>query len=787
MSESGDLARQSVSAKRLAGRDAAGSLLGRGRCLLGCVALLIVGPGLLLAAWLGAWSAWVDHNRPTQLDGELVSGAQSGLQSTAARVGEFEIAWDHDARRLSIQSLGTDGRELWSSLPGRSFVGGAVGRGEVEEERGSFFVDDERGVVCPDQTVESLAEDGGLVLLSGRLLCPEVRQDGVPYVLRFEAEEPDRLRFVLRLVESELNRAFLTFAMGPEERAFGFGVRYSQLDFRGRRVPILVQEQGIGRGAQPVTLGADLTARAGGSWRSTYAPVPHLLTSRPGSLALASTELSSFDLRRDDRVQIEVWSSQIEGVVFAGSSPSELVQAYTAWAGRMRRLPEWIHKGAVVGMQGGTEAVREKLARLREAGTPVAAVWLQDWVGQRTTSFGQQLWWNWQLDRDHYPDWDELVAELDAQGIRVLTYVNPFLVDVDEREGWTGRNLYREAAGQGFLVQRDDGAPYLVKNTDFDAGLLDLTHPGAVDWFRQILRDEVMAVGASGWMADFAEGLPFDAVLHSGRDAATMHNRWPELWAELNRSVLDGKGGDDTFFFTRSGFTRSPAHSTLFWLGDQMVSWDEHDGLKTVVTGLVSSGLSGFTLQHADLGGYTTINHPVMNVHRDLELLQRWAELSAFTVVYRSHEGNRPDENVQPWTNDAAANHFARFARVYAAWSGERQRLIEEAYATGLPVVRHPWLCFPDDPASVDLTRQFMVGCDLVVAPVMDPGVEWVDVHLPPGDWTHVWSGIVYQGPMDLTVDAPLGEPGVFARSGSEMDVQIRASPLSHWAEGGGG
>ena len=742
------------------------ALLGRGRCPLTCVVLVIVAPGLLLAFWLGGWSAWVDDNRPALLDGELVSGPAS----TTARFGEFEIAWDGDSRTLSI---GSAGRELWANVPGRAFIGGAAARGEVEEERGSFFARDDRQAICADQTVESLAVDGGLALVSGRLICPDVRRQGVPYVLRFEAEGPreaQRLRFVLRLVEPELNRAFLTLAMEPDERAFGFGVRYSHLDFRGRRVPILVQEQGIGRGAQPVTLGADLTARAGGSWRSTYAPVPHLLTSRPRSLALASSELSYFDLRRDDRVQIEVWSSQVEGVVFAGDSPSDLVQAYTGWAGRMRPLPHWIHEGAIVGMQGGTDAVREKLAILREAGTPVAAVWLQDWVGQRTTSFGKQLWWNWQLDRDHYPGWDELVAELDADGIRVLTYVNPFLVDVDERDGWAGRNLFREAAGEGFLVRRADGTPYLVMNTDFDAGLLDLTHPRAVDWFRQILRDEVMAVGASGWMADFAEGLTFDAVLHSGRDAARMHNRWPELWAEVNRSVLEEEGGDDLVFFTRSGFTRSPAHSTLFWLGDQMVSWDEHDGLKTVVTGLVSSGLSGFSLQHADLGGYTTINHPVMDVHRDLELLQRWAELSAFTVVYRSHEGNRPGENVQPWTSPAAAEHFARFAQVYAAWSNERKRLVDEASATGLPVVRHPWLCYPDDPESVDLTRQFMVGCDLVVAPVMDPGVEVVDVQLPPGDWTHVWSGIVYQGPMDLTVDAPLGEPGVFARSGSALE-----------------
>lgn len=748
------------------------SLVGRGRCLATCVVLVILAPSLLLALWLGAWSAWVDHMATRTIDGELLPGSAGGLDSVTVAAGSFEIAWQADVRRLAIRSRG---RDLWSSVPGRAFVAGAIGRGRVAEERGSFFVSDRRVELCTDQTVESLEQEGGtahgLVVLSGRLHCPDVRSDGVPYVFRLEAspESPNRLRFVLRLAASELDRAFLTLALDPDERAFGFGVQFSHLDFRGRRVPILVQEQGIGRGVQPVTLGADATAKAGGTWWSTYAPVPHLLTSRPASLALASTELSYFDLRRNDRVQIEVWSSQMEGVFFAGDGPGPLIESYTEWAGRMRPLPGWIHDGAVVGLQGGTAVVREKLARLRAAGTPISAVWLQDWVGRRTTSFGQQLWWNWQLDREHYPGWEELLADLEAEGIRVLTYVNPFLVDVAERDGWTGRNLYREAAAAGYLVLRADGTPYLVQNTDFAAGLLDLAHPDAVAWFQDVLRHEVLGIGASGWMADFAEGLPFDAVLRSGHDAARLHNRWPELWAELNRSVTP----DDAVFFTRSGFTRSPAHSTLFWLGDQLVSWDEHDGLKTVVTGLVSSGLSGFSLQHADLGGYTTITHPVINVHRDLELLQRWAELSAFTVVYRSHEGNRPDENVQPWSSAESAEHFARFARVHSAWAGERKRLVEEAAIAGLPVVRHPWLCFSDDSASLDLTRQFMVGCDLVVAPVMDPGAVLVEVHLPPGDWVHVWSGVVYQGPMDLTADAPLGEPGVFARRGSDMERQL--------------
>jgi alpha-glucosidase len=294
-------------------------------------------------------------------------------------------------------------------------------------------------------------------------------------------------------------------------------------------------------------------------------------------------------------------------------------------------------------------------------------------------------------------------------------------------------------------------------------------------------------------MADFGEGLPFDAVLASGEDPAVVHNRYPEDWAALNREVLaQASNGDDGVFFTRSGFTNSPGNSTLFWLGDQLVSWDEHDGMKTAVTGLLSSGLSGFSLNHSDIGGYTTILSPLGNFTRSQELLLRWMELNAFTTVFRSHEGNRPADNVQVYSNPETLAHFSRMAQVYAAWLPYRRQLVQEAADTGLPVVRHPFIHYPDDPQVLDLSyQQFMVGSEFMVAPVLDPGVTEVDVYLPAGRWVHVWSGQVFGDPAQgqrVQVDAPLGQPAVFFKEGSPAGQQfiealdaagLRAQPVA--------
>jgi sulfoquinovosidase len=91
----------------------------------------------------------------------------------------------------------------------------------------------------------------------------------------------------------------------------------------------------------------------------------------------------------------------------------------------VRALPRWVYSGAVLGVQGGTREVVRKLDKVRRAGVSVSALWIQDWVGQRVTSFGKQLWWNWEVDESFYPGWDSLLANWSADGIKTMVYVNP--------------------------------------------------------------------------------------------------------------------------------------------------------------------------------------------------------------------------------------------------------------------------------------------------------------------------------------------------------------------------
>ena len=138
---------------------------------------------------------------------------------------------------------------------------------------------------------------------------------------------------------------------------------------------------------------------------------------------------------------------------------------------------------------------------------------------------------------------------------------------------------------------------------------------------RQVIIDQLIGSGLSGWMADFGEALPFDAILHTGT-ADLFHNQYPEVWAKLNREAIYEAGQEgNIFFFTRSGFTHTPQFTTLSWLGDQLTSWKREDGIYSAIAGLVSSGLSGYSqITVISAGTQQPIPHGSKPVYPSLDL-----------------------------------------------------------------------------------------------------------------------------------------------------------------------
>jgi alpha-glucosidase len=222
-------------------------------------------------------------------------------------------------------------------------------------------------------------------------------------------------------------------------------------------------------------------------------------------------------------------------------------------------------------------------------------------------------------------------------------------------------------------------------------------------------------------------------------------------------------------FFMRAGYTGVQRYCPLLWAGDQSVDFSRHDGIGTVIVAALSSGLLGNAYHHSDIGGYTSLFGNV----RTAELLMRWSEMAAFTPVMRSHEGNRPDENLQLDGDPQVLSHFARMTKVYRHLAPYVARLSAEAAATGLPLQRPMFLHFQDDPKTYADQTQYLYGADLLVAPVIREGALERKVYLPAGaDWIHAWSGQVFAGGQTVETPAPLGKPPVFYR-GDAADAAL--------------
>jgi sulfoquinovosidase len=732
--------------------------------------LCLVAIGLLLPGAAKAQSAAPPPDVPVAACPAGTAPARLTVAGRARgtwRLGPFAVTLGAGAL-----SVAADGHSLWSSA-GDGFVAAGAGDPGILDGGGGFYRIRARFSDCWRQQSVSAAAlaTRTRLTLRGRLTGSRGATSAaglLTYTATLQPAGARRLRLTVRLRGvAAADAIMLSSSSVPGESVHGFGAQ-TRWNLKGHEVAVLTREQGVGRGDPVITQAQNAqTPPQGADEDSTYAVVPQYLTSRDRGLFLTDTEYSAFDLRRSSAIRTQLWSRALHAQILRGESPGALIRSYTEYAGRMRPMPAWVDRGAIVGIQGGTDVVRQRVADLQAAGVPLAGVWLQDWVGQRVTNFGSRLLWNWTLNTQRYPGWQQMVSDFRAQGIRVMTYINPMLADAAGIPG-PERNLYAEALERGYVIRHADGSPYLVDQGGFTSALIDLTSAPARAWTVGVLRDMAVKFGARGWMADFAEQTPFAGRFANGASGATEHNRFPDRWSDVQASAL--RNLPDVVDFHRAASTRSPRSARLFWMGDQTVNWSERDGMRSALTGMLSGGMSGFSLNHSDTGGYTTLVDPP--VQRTEELLDRWAEMNAFGgAMLRSHEGNRPQLNVQPYSSPSVARAFARWARVFRALAPYRQGLEREAARTGMPIVRPLWFT---DRALDDVTHAFTLGRDVLVAPAFAPGAARTTLPLPPGRWEHVWTERTFTGGREVTVDSPLGHPAVFVRAGSRLAATIR-------------
>jgi len=691
------------------------------------------------------------------------------------RLGNFCFAWrlEPEGPSLTITSK-AEPEFIWSTPPGIPFLRTGQYRYSVNERHSSYKISHATEAMA-FQTVSEFSIDEELLIISGTVVT--IDQITHPYRFEFKVLEQYGLAFNC-IVGQQGGFIELLLALMEGQPLQGLGEQFTFMDARGHRVPLMTQEGGVGRGAWPISALVNMLAPgAQGHPFSSYCPMA-VCHHHYWALYIENTEYQEFDLIDSQTLKIIVFSNQVGGALYVHQNPLKRLQKLTTHTGRMHLPPRWLDEGAVVAVQGGSAALMSKMNLYERAGVQVSAYWIQDWIGRRVTSFGDQLWWNYELDEKRYPDLRAIKQTLYQKNIPLLGYINPMVVDVSGKPHFR-RNLFQEGKENQFFVLNEVGDPYPVHITDFYGFMVDLTNPEARGWYKEIIHTNLIAKAEGkrlfdGAMADFGEGLPLDAKLFDGTDALAYHNQYPVEWARLVNEVCQEEGSEELYFFQRAGFTKIPQYTHSLWSGDQNHTYDRYDGLHSALIAMLNAGLSGISALHSDIGGYTTFAVKGLGFVRRKGLMQTWMEMSAFTSVFRTHEGSKPAWNVQVDSDEQSLALFARFSKIYRALSFYRCALYQQASQNGWPLVRQLGLHYPNDSRCRLCDSQFLLGSEFLIAPILNHVQRKLGrkVYLPQENWVHLWTGKKYplrhRQSKSILVKAPVGFPPVFYKEGSE-------------------
>jgi alpha-glucosidase (family GH31 glycosyl hydrolase) len=542
-------------------------------------------------------------------------------------------------------------------------------------------------------------------------------------------------------------RVGFTADCGSDPHFLGLGGHAFDVDHAGEAFSLWVSEPGIGKVDTDVPPD-DWYVR--GTRHATSFPVPFLLRpEQSAGLLLDTTARVDLDLCASDpdRFSAAAWTGGPLRVAWlVDDAPMDPVATLARSTGAPDLPPPWVFMPWNDAIRG-SDRVREVAATLRAAGAPSSVIWTEDWKGAEQTSVGYHLTGEWFLDTALYPDAVTLAADLEADGFAWLAYFSPFVTE--DTATWDS------AVSADALIRNGNGNEYTFTGVTFEAtSIVDLSGAEGREWATAYMQDAI-DVGFDGWMADYAEWLPTDAVLADG-DPWLAHNAYPLAWQETNADALAGHDGT---FFVRSGWIGTSGLAPVVWGGDQRTSFDTDDGMPTVVAlglGLSTSGVPVFT---HDVAGYQSIGNPPS----DKELWFRWASLGAYSPILRTHHGAFDSDNWQFDSDAETLAHWTSVAREHVRLFPYRYGLAARAVDDGVPMLRP--VAFEVGGAAWDRTDAWMLGHALLVAPVLEAGATGRDVDLPDAvrwfDWaTRAPAASGFH-------DAPVGAIPVFVREGT--------------------
>jgi alpha-D-xyloside xylohydrolase len=492
-------------------------------------------------------------------------------------------------------------------------------------------------------------------------------------------------------------------ALGVGETVYGLGERFTPFIRNGQVVDLWNEDGGTAS-------------------EQAYKNVPFHLSNRGYGVFVNHPERVSYEIASEkvERVQISVSGESLDYFLIYGPTPKEVLGRYTALTGRPALPPAWsfgLWLTTSFTTSYDEETVTGFIQGMADRDLPLHVFhfdcfWMREFH-----------WCNFEWDRNCFPDPAAMLARLKSRGLRICVWINPYIA---QRSA-----LFDEGMAGDYLVKRPDGSVWQWDRWQAGMGLVDFTNRAARRWFGEKLA-ALVDMGVDCFKTDFGERIPTDVVWHDGSDPLKMHNYYAYLYNKTVFELLEEKlGVGKATVFARSATTggqQFPVH----WGGDSTATFES---MAESLRGGLSLGLSGFGFWSHDIGGFEQT--------ASADVYKRWCAFGLLSSHSRLHGSS---SYRVPWLFDEEAVEVLRFfTKLKCRLMPYLFAAAVEAHATGVPMMRAMPLEFPEDPGCDTLDRQYMLGENLLVAPVFTrDGV--VDYYLPAGRWTHFLTGQVVEG-----------------------------------------
>lgn len=441
-----------------------------------------------------------------------------------------------------------------------------------------------------------------------------------------------------------------------------------------------------------------------------------------------------------------------------GPEIKKVITSYTLLTGRMQLPPLW-----ALGYQQSKWSyypdtkVKEIAKTFRDKKIPCDVIYLDiDYMnGYRVFSW----------DKNKFPNPERMLGDLKEEGFKVVTIIDPAI------KADSNYFAAKEGLAKDLFVKYPDGTPYQGEVWPSWAYFPDFTKPETRDWWGEKL-NVMLKQGVEGFWNDMNEpsvwGQVFpDLVLFNDNGLISTHKKVHNVYAlEEDKAAFDAfhKYSPDKrhFLLSRSGFSGIQRYSAI-WTGDNTANEEQ---LKLACFMPVSMGLSGIPFCGSDAGGFVGVP--------SARLYTRWMQIAAFTPFFRGHSTiNTRDK--EPWafgseTEENVRNIISFRYKILPYFYNE----FYNSSVTGLPIMRAMFVDYQNDDEcyTTDAQFQFMLGENLLVAPVISETDNTKKLYLPEGKWVEVFNHNIYEGKKWITVDAPVDKIPVFLKAGGFLPMQ---------------